>query len=45
MRHYIINILIFIYSEQITQSEMGNDHFDHDHFDHRFAKKINPTKS
>jgi len=25
---------IFIYSEQMTQSENENDHFDLDHFDH-----------
>ena len=28
--------LIFIYSEQMTQSENENDHFDLDHFDHFF---------
>ena len=31
-RHYNINIL-FIYSEQMTASEIDFDHFDLDHFD------------
>ena len=30
----IINIL-YLYSEQMTQSENENDHFDLDHFDHK----------
>ena len=30
----IYKYLIFIYSEQMTHSENGNDHFDLDHFDH-----------
>ena len=36
IRHYIINILIFIYSEQMTESENENDHFDLDQNDHAF---------
>ena len=30
----IINIYIYYYSEQMTESENENDHFDLDHFDH-----------
>ena len=33
----IYKYLIFIYSEQMTHSENGNDHFDLDHFDHILA--------
>ena len=40
---YINNNIIY-YSEQMTESENENDHFDLDHFDHMFVlpwKKLN----
>ena len=39
-----INILIFIYSEQMTESENENDHFDHDQNDHAFGEPVLSNK-